>query len=262
MSTAIAQEPILGTKVNATSYVHAAATVCEWAERKESRYVCIATVSQVMEGHDAPGFQRVMNEADLVPPDGMPLVWGLRLLGCKKATRVYGPDLTPIILERAALDGLPIGFYGGSPSVLDRFVQVMRERFPKLQVAYAYSPPFRDLTPEEDQRVVQEIDGSGARILFVGIGNPKQEFWMAAHRGQVQAVMVGVGAAFDFLAGAKPQAPRWMMGVGLEWLFRLATEPRRLWKRYLKQNPRFIVLFALQLLRVKFGRATAAQSGA
>ena len=203
-----------------------------------------------------------MNEADLVTPDGMPLVWGLRLLGCKEATRVYGPDLAPIILERAALEGLPVGFYGGSPRVLDRFVQVMTERFPKLQAAYAYSPPFRDLTPEEDQRVVQEIDGSGARILFVGIGNPKQEFWMAAHKGKVQAVMIGVGAAFDFLAGAKPQAPRWMMGVGLEWLFRLATEPRRLWKRYLKQNPRFMVLFALQLLRLRLGRTTAAQSGA
>jgi N-acetylglucosaminyldiphosphoundecaprenol N-acetyl-beta-D-mannosaminyltransferase len=261
MSTAIAQESILGTRVNATSYLHAAATVCEWAERRESRYVCVATVSQVMEGHDAPGFQQVMNEADLVTPDGMPLVWGLRLLGCTKATRVYGPDLTPVILERAALKGLPVGFYGGSPRVLDRFAQVMTERFPGLQVAYASSPPFRDLTQEEDQRVAQEIGGSGARILFVGIGNPKQEFWMAAHRGKVDAVMIGVGAAFDFLAGTKPQAPRWMMGLGLEWLFRLATEPRRLWKRYLKHNPRFVVLFALQLLGAKFGRATAAQSG-
>lgn len=261
MSTTIAQESILGMKVNATSYLHAAATICDWAERREPRYVCVATVSQVMEGHDAPGFQQVMNRADLVTPDGMPLVWGLRLLGCKKATRVYGPDLTPIILERAALGGLPVGFYGGSPQVLDRFVHVMTERFAGLRVAYAYSPPFRDLTPEEDQRVIQEISGSGARILFVGIGNPKQEFWMAAHRGKVEAVMIGVGAAFDFLAGAKPQAPRWMMGLGLEWLFRLATEPRRLWKRYLKQNPRFIVLFALQLLRLKFGRATAAPSG-
>jgi len=248
---------ILGTRVDATSYRHATEAVRAWAARGLSRYVCIATVSQVMEAYDAPGFQRVMNEADLVTPDGMPLVWGLRLLGCKKATRVYGPDLTPIILERAALDGLPIGFYGGSPSVLDRFVQVMRERFPKLQVAYAYSPPFRDLTPEEDQRVVQEIDGSGARILFVGIGNPKQEFWMAAHKGRVQAVMIGVGAAFDFLAGAKPQAPRWMMGLGLEWMFRLATEPRRLWKRYLKHNPRFVVLFALQLLGARFHQLTA-----
>ncbi len=262
MSTEVAERWILGTKVDATSYPHAAATACEWAEREESRYVCVATVSQVMEGHDTPGFQEVMNGADLVTPDGMPLVWGLRLLGCKEATRVYGPDLTPIILERAAMEDLPVGFYGGSPRVLDRFAQVMKERFTKLRVAYAYSPPFRDLTLEEDQRIIQDINGSGARILFVGIGNPKQEFWMAAHRGQVQAVMVGVGAAFDFLAGAKPQAPRWMMGVGLEWLFRLATEPRRLWKRYLKQNPRFIVLFALQLLRVKFGRATAAQSGA
>jgi N-acetylglucosaminyldiphosphoundecaprenol N-acetyl-beta-D-mannosaminyltransferase len=261
MSTAIAEESILSTKVNATCYAHAAATVCEWAERRESKYVCVATVSQVMEGHDAPGLRTVMNEADLVTPDGMPLVWGLRLLGCKKATRVYGPDLTPVILERAALEGLPVGFYGGSPSVLDRFARVMSERFTKLQVAYAYSPPFRDLTPEEDRRVVEEINGSGARILFVGIGNPKQEYWMAAHKGKVQAVMIGVGAAFDFLAGAKLQAPRWMMGLGLEWLFRLATEPRRLWKRYLKQNPRFVVLFALQLLGAKFGRAKAAQSG-
>jgi N-acetylglucosaminyldiphosphoundecaprenol N-acetyl-beta-D-mannosaminyltransferase len=195
-----------------------------------------------------------MNGADLVTPDGMPLVWGLRLLGCKQASRVYGPDLTPVILERAASEGLAVGFYGASPQVLDRFVQVMTERFAKLRVAYAYSPPFRDLTPEEDQRVVQEISESGARILFVGIGNPRQEYWMAAHKGRVQAVMVGVGAAFDFLAGAKPQAPRWMMRHGLEWLFRLATEPRRLWKRYLKHNPRFVVLFALQLLGWKLRR--------
>ena len=262
MADDISTVNILGTRVAPTSYHEATAVIAEWAARSLSRYVCVATVSQVMEGRDAPTFQAVMNEADLVTPDGMPLVWGLRLLGCKEATRVYGPDLTPIILERAVIDRLPVGFYGGSPAVLDRFVQVMTERFRKLQVVYAYSPPFRALTPEEDQRVVQEINRSGVRILFVGIGNPKQELWMAAHKGEVQAVMLGVGAAFDFLSGAKPQAPRWMMGVGLEWLFRLATEPRRLWKRYLKQNPRFIVLFALQLLGVKFGRAKAARSGA
>jgi N-acetylglucosaminyldiphosphoundecaprenol N-acetyl-beta-D-mannosaminyltransferase len=204
-----------------------------------------------MEGHDTPGFQSVMNEADLVTPDGMPLVWALSMLGCKEATRVYGPDLTPLVLERAALDNLPVGLYGGSPAVLDRFVQVVTKRFAKLQVAYAYSPPFRPLTPEEDQQVVQEINRAGVRILFVGIGNPKQELWMAAHKNKVQAVMLGVGAAFDFLAGAKSQAPRWVMRVGMEWLFRLATEPRRLWKRYLKHNPRFVVLFTLQLLGMK-----------
>jgi N-acetylglucosaminyldiphosphoundecaprenol N-acetyl-beta-D-mannosaminyltransferase len=210
-----------------------------------------------MEGHDTPTFQVVMNEADLVTPDGMPLVWGLRLLGCKGATRVYGPDLTPIVLARAAADGLPVGFYGGSPEVLEQFVQAMTARFPELKAAYAFSPPFRPLTPDEDHRIVREINSSGARILFVAIGNPGQELWMAAHRGKVQAVMIGVGAAFDFLTGAKRQAPRWMMGLGLEWMFRLATEPRRLWKRYLKHNPRFVVLFALQLLGARFHQLTA-----
>ena len=246
---------ILGTRVDPTSYRHAVETVARWSGKRASKYVCVATVNQVMEAYDSPEFLSVMNGADLITPDGMPLVWGLRLLGHKEATRVYGPDLTPILLERAAAEGLPVGFYGGAPEVLERFVQVMRERYPKLQIAYSYSPPFRDLTPEEDQQVVQDINTSGTRILFVGIGNPKQECWMAAHRGKVQAVMLGVGAAFDFLAGAKLQAPRWMMPLGMEWLFRLVTEPRRLWKRYLKQNPRFVVLFALQLLGWKKFRA-------
>ena len=249
---------ILGTRVDSTSYHEATAVITEWAAQNLSKYVCVATVSQVMEGHDAPAFQAVMNQADLVTPDGMPLVWGLRLLGWKGATRVYGPDLTPIVLARAAADGLPVGFYGGSPEVLEQFVQAMTARFPELKAAYAFSPPFRPLTPAEDQQVVQEIKESGARILFVATGNPAQELWMAAHRGKVPAVMIGVGAAFDFLTGAKRQAPRWMMGIGLEWLFRLATEPRRLWKRYLKHNPRFVVLFALQLIRARFNRATAA----
>lgn len=241
-------------KVRATDYLHAAAAICEWAERRESRYVCIASVNNVMEAHDSQAFQTVMNQADLVTPDGMPLVWSLRLLGHKDATRVYGPDLTPVLLDGAAAAQIPVGFYGGSPEVLAKLIEVVHQRFGKVEVAYSYSPPFRPLSPEEDRQVVDEINESGARILFVGLNTPKQDYWMAAHKGRVQAVMVGVGAAFDFLAGAKPQAPRWMMRHGLEWLFRLATEPRRLWKRYLKHNPRFVVLFALQLLGWKLRR--------
>lgn len=236
-------------RVDPTSYLKASDAITGWAGRHESKYVCVATVSQVMEAYDAPEFLRVMNNADLTTPDGMPLVWGLRLLGHKSASRVYGPDLTPLLLERAAAEGLSVGFYGGTPEVLQRLTQTMCSRIPRLHVAYSYSPPFRAITPEEDARVVEEMNASGMRILFVGIGNPKQEFWMAQHRGRVQAVMLGVGAAFDFLSGSKRQAPRWMMGAGLEWLFRLASEPRRLWKRYLKQNPRFLVLFGLQLIR-------------
>lgn len=240
--------------VSQTSYAHASSTIREWAEEHASKYVCIATVNNVMEAYDSPEFQRVMNQADLVTPDGMPLVWALRLLGHKKASRVYGPDLTPILLKTAAESGLPVGFYGGAPEVLKRLLEVVAERFPKLDVAYSFSPPFRPLTPQEDEKVVAAINASGVRILFIGLNTPKQDYWMATHKNRVQAVMVGVGAAFDFLAGTKPQAPRWMMPLGLEWLFRLCTEPRRLWKRYLKHNPRYVVLLALQLLGRKGGK--------
>ena len=239
---------VLGMRVNVTSYARASSTIRDWAEQGASKYVCVATVNNVMESYDSPQFQRVMNEADLVTPDGMPLVWGLRLLGHRGATRVYGPDLTPVVLERAAADGIPVGFYGGSPDVLARLQEIVKDRFPNLQITYAFFPPFRPLTKDEDEEVVAAINRSGARILFIGLNTPKQDYWMAEHKGRIQAVMLGVGAAFDFLAGSKRQAPRWMMQIGMEWFFRLCTEPRRLWKRYLKHNPRFAVLFTLQLL--------------
>jgi N-acetylglucosaminyldiphosphoundecaprenol N-acetyl-beta-D-mannosaminyltransferase len=239
---------ILGTRIDPTNLRRAVQTVTHWAVSGSSKYVCFATVSQVMEGLDTDCLQAIMNDADLVVSDGMPIVWGLRLLGYKEASRVYGPDFTPILLAQAAVHGLPVGFYGGEQEVLDRFVRRMSKRFERLNIVYSYSPPFRKLTREEDECVVREIKRSGARLLFVGIGNPKQELWMAAHKDRIQAVMLGVGAAFDFLAGTKLQAPRWMMRLGMEWLFRLVTEPRRLGRRYLKHNPRFIVLFAAQLL--------------
>jgi N-acetylglucosaminyldiphosphoundecaprenol N-acetyl-beta-D-mannosaminyltransferase len=243
--------PILGVHVSAVSYEDTMAVILAWARSRQSRYVCLGTVNQVMEAHDSAEFREVMNQADLVTPDGMPLVWGLRLLGQRRASRVYGPDLMPLVLEKAEREGIPVGFYGVTQQVLDRLTGIVRTRYPKLQIAYAFSPPFRPLTFEEDTQVVSAINASGVRILFIGLGNPKQEKWMAAHRGPVQAVMVGVGAAFDFLAGSKRQAPRWMMPLGLEWLFRLCTEPRRLWKRYLKHNPRFLWLFTKQLLQAR-----------
>src|SRR5690606_15472525 len=172
-----------------------------------------------------------------------------RLLGIPSATRVYGPALTPIVCEYAARRGVPVGFYGGTPDVLEELRKRLTARFPGLQIPYAFSPPFRPPTPEEEQRTIEEIHAAGVRIVFVGLGCPKQERWMARHRGRLQAVMVGVGAAFDFIAGRKRQAPPWMQQAGLEWAFRLATEPRRLWRRYLYHNPRFVTLFGLQLLR-------------
>lgn len=240
---------ILGIRVDATSYAHASHEILRWARQGESRYVCVATVNNVIEAYDDPGYQAVIEAADLVTPDGMPLVWGLRLLGVAGATRVYGPDLTPVVCQLATEQGVPVGFYGGAEDVLGTLTARLERRFPGLQVVYRSSPPFRPLTPEEERQTVEGLHRSGARILFVGLGAPKQERWMAGHRGQVDAVMLGVGAAFDFLAGRKRQAPRLVQRLGLEWLFRLAHEPRRLWRRYLYRNPRFIALFAAQLLR-------------
>ncbi len=241
---------ILGMRLDATSYPDAAERIVGWARAGESRYLCAASVNNVMEAHDSSAFLRIMNDADLVTADGMPLVWGLRMLGAREATRVYGPDLTPVVLAAAQREGIPVGFYGASQGTLTRLLTVVRRRYPTLEIAYTCAPPFRPLTALEDAAVVGSIRDSGARILFVGLSTPKQERWMAAHRGRVPAVMLGVGAAFDFLAGVKPQAPAWMQNSGLEWLFRLATEPRRLFWRYLKHNPRFAALFAWQLLLV------------
>jgi N-acetylglucosaminyldiphosphoundecaprenol N-acetyl-beta-D-mannosaminyltransferase len=189
-----------------------------------------------------------------VTPDGMPLVWGLRLLSVPHATRVYGPELTPRLLARAAAEGVPVGFYGGSPEVIDALRTVAARRWPSLRVAYAYAPPFRELDDAEDDEIVRSIVDSGARILFVGLGCPKQERWMRAHQARLPLVQIGVGAAFDFLAGTKRQAPALLQRAGLEWAFRLATEPRRLWKRYLRHNPRFVMAFGAQVVRARFGR--------
>ncbi len=242
---------ILGIGVDRTSYPSATQQILDWALRRESRYVCVANVHMVMEAYDDAAFRQVVNAADLVTPDGMPLVWIMRWQGLRQQERVYGPTLTLYVLEAASREGLPVGFYGSTPETLEKLKTNLQARYPSLKIVYSYAPPFRSLTAEEDEEVVKAINDSGARILFVGLGCPKQERWMAAHKGRVQAVMLGVGAAFDFLAGVKPQAPRWMQCAGLEWFFRLLTEPRRLWRRYLYNNPRFVLLVLLQLLGLR-----------
>ena len=248
-TTTFESRRILGTRVDATSYDAATRKILEWAREARSCYVCIAAVNNIMEARKSPVYKAVMEQAELVTSDGMPLVWTLRSLGVSNASRVYGPDLMPTVLEAAAAARIPVGFYGGSDTVLARLLEVVRRRFPALHIAFAEAPPFRRPTPEEDEHTIAAIQDSGARILFIGLGSPKQDRWMYAHTARISAVMLGVGAAFDFLAGAKPQAPPWMQRSGLEWTFRLATEPRRLWRRYLKQNPRFLVLATAQILR-------------
>jgi N-acetylglucosaminyldiphosphoundecaprenol N-acetyl-beta-D-mannosaminyltransferase len=252
---------ILNMRVDATSYEDASRRVLSWAREGRAAYVCVATVHMVMEAVDSVTFRRVVNGAELVTPDGRPLVWALRWFGVAGATQVRGTDLTTYVVERAARENVPIGMYGGTPELLEVFARVLKKRYPDVRIACQIAPPFRPLTPEEDKAVTQEIVDSGARILFVGIGCPKQEKWMAEHLGRVPAVMLGVGAAFDFHTGRVRQAPRWMQVAGLEWVFRLLMDPRRLWKRYARHNPRFVTLLLMQVLGLRrFDNETGADS--
>jgi N-acetylglucosaminyldiphosphoundecaprenol N-acetyl-beta-D-mannosaminyltransferase len=223
--------------------------VLQWSALHASRYLCLANVHMVMESFDTPAFAALVNGADLVLSDGMPLVWAQRLLGQREASRVPGPELTETVLDRAARVGIPVGFYGGSPETLAKLLGSVRSRWPDLHVAVSIAPPFRPLTPEEDAEYTRRIAESGARVLFVGIGCPKQERWMAEHVERVPCVMLGVGQAFDLLSGTKRDAPRWMQAAGLGWLFRLSREPRRLWRRYAANNPRFLALLFVQWVR-------------
>ena len=240
---------ILGVRVDSTSYADATQRIIAWAKQRQSRYVCLATVNNIMEAHDCLRYAEVLEQADLVTSDGMPLVWMLRVLGLRDASRVYGPDLTQEILAAAEREQVTVGFYGGTDPLLTKLLSAIQQRDPKLQIGFSEAPPFRPATLQEDQRTIRNIQSSKVQVLFAGLGSTKQDKWMRAHRGQIDCVMLGVGAAFDYLAGAKSQAPHWMQRSGLEWLFRLATEPRRLGRRYLKHNPRFVLLALWQLLR-------------
>lgn len=240
---------ILGMRVDATSYSEASRKIIHWAKAKESRYVCAANVHMTMEAYDHPAFSQVVNRAALVTPDGMPLVLALQALAVKEASRVCGPTLTLDVCEAAAQEGVLIALYGGTPDSLAAFATFLRDRFPKIQIACQISPPFRPLTPSEDEAYTHQIVESGAGVVLVGIGCPKQELWMAAHQGRIPAVMLGVGAAFDFHSGRVKRAPVWMQNACLEWFYRLMQEPKRLWKRYTVYNLRFILLFLSQWFR-------------
>jgi N-acetylglucosaminyldiphosphoundecaprenol N-acetyl-beta-D-mannosaminyltransferase len=214
-------------------------------------WLTAAAVNLVMSARDDPATMRAVLAATLAVPDGQPLVWALRLLGHVRATRVYGPDLMAAYCAQAARTATPIYLYGGrSEEALTLLERRLRERFGGLQIAGGWSPPFRPLSAEEQAQVVERIDGSGAQVVWVGTGQPKQELWMHEMRPLLAApLLVGVGAAFDFHAGIVSQAPGWMQRGGLEWLYRLTREPKRLWRRYASQNPRFVVGFARQYLR-------------
>ena len=247
---------VLGVNVLASSYAEVVRKCTEWAHWGESRSVLFVNVHVIMEARDNPQLLKHVNRADMANPDGVPVVWTLQAFGARNATRVYGPDATIALLQAAQESGIPVGFYGGTESTLAKLISEVEARYPGINIAFKMSPPFRKLSDEEDEAVVRQITDSGARWLFVGLGCPKQEKWVCEHRGRIPAVLLAVGAAFDFIAGTKPQAPRWMMRNGLEWAFRLATEPRRLAARYLKTNPRYIALVVYQWLRRNSGQMT------
>jgi N-acetylglucosaminyldiphosphoundecaprenol N-acetyl-beta-D-mannosaminyltransferase len=254
MDEAIEFETILKMRVAVITRDLATRQIACWASEHRSRYVCVANVHMCMESFDCDEFAAVVNQADLTVPDGLPLVWGQRLLGRREAAQVRGEDLAHDVCRMAERQGMPVALYGGSPEVLDQLQLTLAQRYPELDVRLAISPPFRPLSEAEDRMHVNEINDSGARILFVGLGCPKQEKWMAVHQDSVHLVMLGVGAAFDFIAGSKKSAPVWMRRAGLEWVYRLAAEPRRLWKRYLRHNPRFVWFFCKSCLGSRFER--------
>jgi N-acetylglucosaminyldiphosphoundecaprenol N-acetyl-beta-D-mannosaminyltransferase len=239
---------VIGVPVTAGTFKKVTRAIVDGASR-DGGYVCVANVHMVTIARRSAGFLRVLENAKLVTSDGMPLVWALRQQGFEYAERVAGADLVGPLCELAAKEGLPVYFFGSTPKTVKSLNKVIARRFPTLQVAGCESPPVLPQRPVVDPAVVERINASGARIVFVGLGCPKQEFWMEAYTPHLSAVLVGVGAVFDLMAGTVPRAPLWMQRLGLEWLYRLAVEPRRLWKRYLVTNTLFCWYLAVECLR-------------
>jgi N-acetylglucosaminyldiphosphoundecaprenol N-acetyl-beta-D-mannosaminyltransferase len=238
---------ILGVGVSLIDMSSALSEIERWIASRESHYICVTGVHGVMESYRDPALRAIHNAAGLVTPDGMPLVWLSRLKGFRHVQRVYGPDLMLALCERSRAAGYRHFLYGGTQETLDALQARLHRRFDGLEIVGRLAPPFRTLSAAEDEEIVARIRSAAPDVVWVGLSTPKQERWMAEHIDRLGVpVLAGVGAAFDFHAGVKPQAPRWMRNNGLEWFFRLATEPRRLWRRYLINNPTFVYLVLLQ----------------
>ena len=250
---------VLGLPLGLIDYGQTLRWIDAMVAARERGYVCVCNVHTVMAAHEDPELRSALLASSLNVPDGQPLVWALNALGNSLTDRVYGPELMARACARAASTGQRFYLYGGrNQGALVQLALNLRRRFPGVQIVGGYSPPFRPLTIEEQAAISAEINDADADVVWVGIGVPKQEKWMAALRPYLDApVLVGVGAAFDFHAGLVPQAPVWLQRAGLEWAYRLVHEPRRLWRRYLRYNPRFVAAFARQLAKQ---RATGDQS--
>lgn len=232
---------VLDVGVSAVNIEEACQEIDAIIRENRREYVCVAPVATIVDCRRDPEYKKIINRACMTTPDGMPVVWLGRLLGHKNVRRTYGPDLMLAVCEQGHLKGFRHYFYGSLPETCDRLEERLRQDFPWIKIAGKYSPPFRELSREEDRQIVEIINHLQPDIIWVGLGSPKQDFWMARHREHLNVpVMIGVGAAFDFLSGVKKQAPAWMQRLGLEWFFRLCCEPKRLWRRYLVGNTLFI----------------------
>ena len=239
---------VLGAPIDALSWYGVLSRIAGCATHKESRIVCLCNVHSVVMASKSIEFGQVIAQADMATPDGAPIAWMVRHLRRTTQPRINGPDLMCRYCREAQLRSEPIFLFGSTETTLALLKVKLLEAYPNLIIAGAVSPPFRSLTPEEDSVVVDQINASGAGVVFVSLGCPKQELWMAGHRNRVLAVMIGVGAAFDYHAGTIKRAPKLMQDLGLEWFHRLVSEPRRLWRRYLVTNTIFMLLALKQLI--------------
>ncbi len=239
---------LLSININLGTYSSFINNLIDKAKTRQSYYTCVANVHMVVEAYQKPFYADIVNRATLVTPDGLPLTWALNILYGINQERVAGMDLLPDLLTAAEKQDLPVAFYGGTEALLEKTRKHLKIKYPGLRVSKLYSPPFRLLTPEEESAVVQMMNDSEASIIFVVLGCPKQEKWMASMEGKIHALMIGIGGALPVFAGLQKRAPVWMQQIGLEWLHRLKQEPRRLFKRYAHTN----ILFIYLVLKEKF----------
>ena len=243
--------PIISINISTGLYQNFLSRIIEMTEN-DSTYTCIANVHMLVEAYKDPGFSAIVNNADMVTPDGVPLTWGLKLIHGIKQERVAGMDLLPDLLKLAEEKLVPVYFYGGTEDMLCKIDKNIKPKYPNLHIAGTYSPPFKPLSIEKEQEIIIHINDSGAKLVFVILGCPKQEKWMSSMKGKINATMVGIGGALPVLLGLQKRAPKWMQNAGLEWVFRFCQEPRRLFKRYTITNTLFFFLIIREWLYSKF----------
>lgn len=243
---------ICGVGVSAINLDFARREFDQWIKAGKKVYVCVAPVSTIVDCQKDAEYRNIVNQADMVTPDGMPTVWLAHLKGEAHVQRTYGPDLMLEICKDGETKNYRHFFYGGTKETCEQLSVKLKEKYPQINIAGSYAPDKVSLYYEEKKDIINQINKSQADILWVGLGSPKQDYWMHRHRAQLDVpVLVGVGAAFDFVAQTKKQAPRWMQRNGLEWFFRLCTEPQRLWKRYLVGNSLFVYYLVCDMFRKK-----------